>query len=312
MDAWSYVDGRWKSGDLPGAATHWFDLAGDDDAALGELAERFHLHPLSIEDCRSRLIHAPKIDDFGEYLFIVLQGVRPTPDGPTNEELDAFLGRDFLITYQDDRIPAVAGVNSVRDALLQGVGVRPGPDGILYEVTDRFVDSVLPQLRALGEELDTIEEQVLERQRQPQQREILRLRAEAGKIRRLLSPQMAVMQRLARDEFSQVAATNRVYFRDIYDHLVRIDLGLEGLREDAEVALSTYLSAFNNTVSEVMKVLAVVGALALPASVIASIFGTNFDDVPLLHEPWGFAAMIAIMAAVAGTMALYFRRRRWF
>lgn len=312
MDVWSLVEGHWKSGELPGAATYWFDLTAEDDAALGELAGRFHLHPLAIEDCRSRLGHAPKIDDFGDYLFIVLQGVRATADGPTAEELDAFLGHDFLITYQDDRMPTAAGVSSVQDALRQGVSVRPGPDGMLYEVTDRMVDGVLPQLRTLGEELDTIEEQVLERQREPQQREILRLRAEAGKIRRLLSPQMAVMQRLARDEFPQVAATNRVYFRDIYDHLVRIDLGLEGLREDAEVALSTYLSAFNNTVSEVMKVLAVVGALALPASVIAGIFGTNFDDLPLLHEPWGFAFMLAIMAAVAATMALYFRRRRWF
>jgi magnesium transporter len=311
MDTWSLVDGHWKSGELPGA-THWFDLSADDDAALGQLAERFHLHPLAIEDCRSRLIHAPKIDDFGDYLFIVVQGVRPAPDGPTNEELDAFLGRDFLITYQDERIPTAAGVNSVQDALHQGVGMRPGADGMLYEVADRLVDSVLPQLRTLGEQLDAIEEQVLEKQRGPQQREILRLRADAGKIRRLLSPQMAVMQRLGRDEFPQVAAANRVYFRDIYDHLVRIDLGLEGLREDAEVALSTYLSAFNNTVSEVMKVLAVVGTLALPASVIAGIFGTNFENVPLLHERWGFAFMIAIMGGVAGGMALYFRRRRWF
>lgn len=312
MDAWSLVDGQWKSGELPGAAAHWFDLTAEDDAALGELAGRFHLHPLAIEDCRSRLVHAPKIDDFGDHLFIVLQGVRPAPDGPSTEELDAFLGHDFLITYQDDRIPTAAGVNSVQDALREGVGVRPGADGMFYEVADRMVDSVLPQLRTLGEQLDTIEEQVLERQRGPQQHEILRLRADAGKIRRLLSPQLAVMQRLGRDEFAQVAATNRVYFRDIYDHLVRIDLGLEGLREDAEVALSTYLSAFNNTVSEVMKVLAVVGTLALPASVIASIFGTNFENVPLLHQRLGFAMMIAMMGGVAGTMALYFRRRHWF
>jgi len=93
---------------------------------------------------------------------------------------------------------------------------------------------------------------------------------------------------------------------------VRIDLGLEELREDAEVALSTYLSAFNNRISEVMKVLAVVGALALPASVIAGIFGTNFDNVPGLHSNWGFLAMIGSMTGLAVGMALYFRHRGWF
>jgi magnesium transporter len=93
---------------------------------------------------------------------------------------------------------------------------------------------------------------------------------------------------------------------------VRIDLALEGVREDAEVALSTYLSALNNRMSEVMKVLSVVSALALPAVVITGIFGTNFDNVPGLHSNWGFTLMVGSMLAIGGGLAMFFRRRRWW
>jgi hypothetical protein len=121
----------------------------------------------------------------------------------------------------------------------------------------------------------------------------------AGRVRRLLTPELAVVQRLSRGEFPQVSEHNRVYYRDIYDHLVRIDLALENLREDAEVVLSTYLAQVNNRMSEVMKVLSVVAAIALPATVISGIFGTNFDNVPA-STAMGFAVMMTAMVSLAG------------
>jgi len=116
----------------------------------------------------------------------------------------------------------------------------------------------------------------------------------------VIVPEQNLMLRLGRGEFVLVQPSNQVYYRDIYDHLVRVDMALEGLREDAEVALGTYMSALNNRMNEVMKVLAVVGALALPATVITGVFGTNFDDIPGLHSNWGFAAMMGAMAGIAG------------
>ncbi|MEX2080103.1 MAG: CorA family divalent cation transporter, partial [Dehalococcoidia bacterium] len=105
---------------------------------------------------------------------------------------------------------------------------------------------------------------------------------------------------------------NRPYFRDVYDHMVRVDSMLEEVREDAEVAINTYLGVWNNRLGEVMKVLSVVAALALPATVITGVFGTNFDDIPGLHSSWGFVAMLLGMAGVSVGMFLFFRRRRWF
>jgi magnesium transporter len=134
----------------------------------------------------------------------------------------------------------------------------------------------------------------------------------AGRIRRVLTPEIQVMMRFGRGEFAIVEEANRPYFRDVYDHLLRVDLALEGVREDTEVALSMHLSALNNRLSEVMKVLAIVSALALPGTVITGVFGTNFDNVPGLHSNWGFALMMASIVGVAAGMAVFFRRRGWF
>lgn len=310
MDVLSFVDGRWQPGESPAAQIRWYNLTGPGNGELQALGDRYGLHPLAIEDCISTLVHAPKIDEFAGYLFIVLQTLVPGDDGPEPEELDVFLGPDFLITYQDRPVPATAAMH---EALRNGIAARPGADGLLYEVADRAVDSILPQVHALAERLETLQDDVLlSPGAAGAHQAILAVRARAGQVRRLLTPQMAVTQRLSRGEFPQVAEPNRIYFRDIYDHLVRIDLALEGLREDAEVALGTYLSAINNRLSEVMKVLSVVSALALPAVVIAGIFGTNFDSVPGLHSNWGFATMLVAMATLAGGMALFFRRRGWF
>ncbi len=319
MQIWSSRDGVWHQGELEGADFAWFDITGRDDPALNDLAVRFQLHPLSVEDCHSELPHAPKIDDFGEHLFIVFHGVMDGAGGRETEELDVFLGQEFLITYQDRPIfvPGADGDQPVAEvvisALQNGIGVRPGPDGMLYELADRVVDAILPRVNALAEQLDAIHDEILASGHdRAQHRDILAVRARAGHIRRVLTPELAAIQRLSRGGFPEISEPNRIYFRDIYDHLVRADLALQGLREDTEVAISTYLSAINNRLSEVMKVLAVVSALLLPGTVITGVFGTNFDNVPGLHSGIGFTAMMSAMGAIAIGMGLYFKKKGWF
>jgi magnesium transporter len=312
MDIWSFDGGKWHEGEAEGAALRWFNLCGDDGVHLDHLGARFNLHPLAIEDCHSNQLHTPKVDDFGDYLFIIVLTLVEGGGGPEPDELDIFLGRDYLITYQD-RPAGPRALEAVSDAVRKGLSVRPGADGLCYEIADRLVDAILPEVNALSDRLDAIENEIVVSGRPREQHyEILELRARAGRIRRLLTPQLVVIQHLSRGETDLVAPANRMYYRDIFDHLVRADLALESLREDAEVALSTYLSQINNRLNEVMKVLAVVGALALPATVITGVFGTNFDNVPGLHDSWGFAIMMAGMLGLASGMAYYFKRRGWF
>ncbi len=311
MRTWTLVDGTWRPGEREGGP-RWYDLSGADRAELERLAARYGLHPLAIEDCLAPHLHTPKIDDFGNYHFIVVLAMKPGTVEPILEELDVFLGADFLLTYRDD--PAsVPEIEAVVRAIEQGQALRPGTDGLLYEILDRVVDSYLPRVALMSEQLDALADRILEgREDGGVSQRVLEMRRAAGAVRRAIAPLLAVVLRFGRGELALVQPANVIYFRDIYDHLLRADLALEELREDAEVALSTYLSSLNNRMNEVMKVLAVVGALALPATVITGIFGTNFDAIPGLHSNYGFGVMIGAMAAIAGTMAFIFHRRGWF
>ncbi|WP_165772441.1 magnesium transporter CorA family protein [Tepidiforma thermophila] len=311
MRTWTCIDGSWRPGELDGGP-RWYDLSGADRDDLLELASRYHLHPLAIEDCLSPYLHTPKIDDFGSYLFIVVLAMKPGTVEPILEELDIFLGPDFLITYRDD--PATAPeVDGVVHALEQGLAVRPGTDGLFYEVLDRVVDSFLPRVSSMSEQLDALADLIIEGDRNGGlSQRVLEMRRTAGSIRRTMAPLLSVVLRFGRGEFALVQPSNVIYFRDIYDHLLRVDLALEELRDDAEVALNTYLSTLNNKMNEVMKVLAVVAALALPATVITGIFGTNFEEIPGLRSNYGFGAMLLAIAGIAASMALFFRRRGWF
>jgi len=312
MRIWSCVDGLWREGDAEVPASRWYDLGGEDQDRLREFGERLSLHPLAIADCLSPYLHTPKLDDFGDYLFLVIATMSAAGSFPEPEELDFFLGRDILITYHD-RPDAPAAIIETVNALKNGVSVRPGVDGLMYEIVDRCVDDVIPRISAMSEELDAIEDGIVAGGGAGlNHRRVLELRSIAGRIRRILIPEQNVMLRFGRGELHLISSENHIYFRDVYDHLVRVDMALEELREDAEVALSTYLSALNNRMNEVMKVLAVVGALALPATVITGIFGTNFDDIPGLHSNWGFATMMGAMAGIMGSMAYIFHRRSWF
>src|SRR3970040_597309 len=102
METWSLVDGRWQPGEIAGASVLWFDVCGFENGDLDALGERFHLHPLAIEDCKSTMVHAPKIDEFSDHLFVVVHAVVP---GPEPEEIDIFLGQNFVITYRDRDLP---------------------------------------------------------------------------------------------------------------------------------------------------------------------------------------------------------------
>ncbi|MEX0784138.1 MAG: magnesium transporter CorA family protein [Dehalococcoidia bacterium] len=308
MRVWSLNGVIWKQGEDRGAEAWWFDVTGPH-GGLSELAKRFSLHPLAVEDCYSPLIHVPKIDDFGGHLFIVVQALSPGSTDDVFEELDVFLGPNFIITYTDHPL---AELDDTMLSLRKGITARPGVDGIFHAVFDRGVDSILPAVNALSDKIDALQEVVVLAPGAESHTAILEMRAHAGRLRRVLTPQMEVAMRLSRGEYAVIQQANLIYYRDIYDHLARVDLALEAVREDADVALSTFLSAINNRMNEVMKVLSVVSALALPAVVITGIFGTNFDNVPGLHSNWGFTIMMGSMLAIGGALALFFRRRGWF
>ena len=255
----------------------------------------------------------PKVDDFESYLFLIMHAVQ-MDDGLEElgtKELNVFLGPNYVVSsFLSETMSPVTNVwaRLNRDERL----VHHGADFLVHAIFDELVDEYLPLLDQMDEEVDLLEDQVLQMPRQRTLSRILLLKHRTLSIRRIIGPQREVMNRLSRDEFAQVDAHSRVYFRDIYDHLVRIQDLSESSRDLISDALSTYLSATSNRLNEIMKALTIVSTIFLPLSFVAGNYGMNFKFLPEINWPLGYPMVVLIYILIAGAMLSYFKRKGWF
>lgn len=276
------------------------------------LSDLFHFHPLAIEDCQSQGYQPPKVDDFGSYLFIVIHGigVDSSSGDLVLKELDCFLGRNYLVTsYQTLDMPPIEAMKKRfdRDERLHNRGM----DFLCHAILDRLVDEYMPILDEMDEELDKLEDMVLEHPRTEALQRVLSLKHNILTLRRVVSPEREVMNRLSRDDLPQISAPNRIYFRDVYDHLVRIHDLSESLRDVTSGTLDTYLSVTSNRLNEIMKALTVVSTIFLPLTFLAGIYGMNFRYMPELNWHWGYPMVWAICIGIVAGMLWFFRRHEW-
>lgn len=291
---------------------NWFDVPNPNSPQLDELARRFGLHELQIEDCRHRPQRA-KTEEHPNYIFSVLKRLlctTSTPDGEefdlTFRDVDVFLGRDFIITVHENDTDLIERVGKrTRESGQERV------DRALYLLVDSIVDEYQPVLDALADETSDIEAQVLEKPEPAMLRRIFRLKRKLIEFRRTVAGMREVVNAMMRREHGLLGDDLDPYFRDIYDHLVRtLDL-IESYRDLLTGSLDIYLSAVANRTNDVVKVLTVYGTVAIPLVVITGFFGMN------LHLPWAESRYGALFAA--GTMIVsvffvlwYFRRKGWF
>jgi magnesium transporter len=280
------------------------------------LREVFCFHPLAIDDALQES-HVPKVDDWGEYLYIVLHAVEFNSQngGELNTlELDVFLGDNYLVTHHDQKIPALETVwSSIRRDERH---VHGGPDHILYRLTDEVVASYMPVVEEIDEAIDRAEDQIFDRPTPGTLEQIFMLKRAALHLRRIIGPQREVLNKLARDDYRVIDARDRVYFRDVYDHLVRLHDITESIRDLVGGALDTYLSVINNRMNEIMKILTVITTLFMPLSFVASFFGMNyFQPVENSLRPWtgytSFVISMAIMLLIPVVMYFWMKRRGW-
>jgi magnesium transporter len=291
----------------------WVDLEQPTEAEIQTiLADTFRFHPLAIEDCLSDGYQAPKVDVFGEYLFIIVHALRPDfpLDHMDTTELNCFLGPNYLVT--SFRGQAMSPVQAVWDRLERDERpVERGADFLCYTVLDQLVDEYMPLLDLMDEEVDQLEDEVLVRPKPAVLERILSLKHSILTLRRIIAPQREVMNRLSRDDLPQIMDHHRIYYRDIYDHLVRIHDLSESIRDVVTGTLDTYLSATSNRLNEVMKALTIVSTIFLPLSFVAGVYGMNFDYLPELHWRYGYYLVWGVFILVVASMLWYFRRRGW-
>jgi magnesium transporter len=294
----------------------WVDFeanpAQEDEKILREI---FGFHPLAIEDALQES-NVPKLDDWGDYLYIVLHAVTlQKEDGidVLTQELDIFLGPNFIVTHHDGPIPALEHLRSILNRDLRYL--QKDVDQLMYRIADDVVASYMPVVEEIDELVDQAEDEIFDHPTPLMLERIFALKRASIQLRRIIGPQREVMNKLARDDFLQIDARDRIYFRDVYDHLVRLYDISESLRDLVSGTLDTYLSVINNRMNDIMKTLTVITSLFMPISFLTGFFGMNFFGPVVPLERWtsypAFLIALGIFIVVPVTMILMMRRRGW-
>lgn len=294
----------------------WVDFEGEPDAVTEPiLRECFGFHHLAVEDALKQA-HVAKIDDWGEYIYIVCHSMTFDFKRDTyleTEELDIFLGKNYLVTHHDTPVPAV-------EAALEACNrderhIKRGPDHLLYRLLDELVTGYMPIFDTIDEAVNEIEDLVFVNSNPQVVGRIFSLKRALLTMRRIVDPQREVLNKLARDTYTVIDPKDRVFFRDVYDHLVRLHDINESMRDLVSGSLDTYLSVVGNRMNEVMRTLTVITTMFMPISFIAGFFGMNFFAASDPQEIWmtngAFYLMLALMIISPLTMYLWIKARRW-
>jgi magnesium transporter len=289
----------------------WVDIAAPSVPESLLLSDTFGFHPLAVESAMSQL-EFPKIEPYEGYLYIVLHGLDYTKgdEGIATHDVDFFVGSRFLVTVHDGHSRSVAEIreNCLRNPHVLG----DGPMALFHRIVDRMVDRYLPEVDELEEWLREIEEAVFAKPTGGLIRDILELKRDVSALRRIAIPQRDVIGRLARREFGVITAELAFRFRDVYDHIVRLNDEAMMLQDRITGILEAHLSSVNNRLNEVMKVLTVVATIFMPLTLLSGIWGMN---IPLPRFPGGeevqFWWIVGFMVTVILVMLSLFRRNRW-
>jgi magnesium transporter len=224
-------------------------------------------------------------------------------------ELAIFLGPHFVVSNHNFPLYSVEAIkqrveNDARP-------MRRGADFLTYALIDVLIDNVLPTVDKMGEVADDIEEEVIRNPQQTLLEAILKLKRSTVRVHRVMAPQREVLNRLSRGDFPMIREEVRIFYRDVYDHLVRIEDLNQAIRDTADNILATYLSSVANRQNETMRVLSIVATIMLPLTLVAGIYGMNFEYMPELRWPWGYFAVLGFIAFVIIGALWWFWARGW-
>jgi len=298
---------------LPGGPTvTWINVSGISQVGnLEKLGECFKLHPLVLEDILN-IDQRPKVEDYGDYLFIVLKKIdQDQKNGEiAADQISLILGANYLLSFQEGDGEVFAPIRE-RLTAAKGRLRQAGADYLAYALIDLIVDHYFVVLEKFGERLEFLEDEVV-RQPAPQTlQEVHRFKNDMILLRKSMWPLREVVSRLERRESPLIKEPTGLYFKDVFDHtIVAIDT-VETYRDILSGMLDIYLSSVSNRLNEVMKVLTVIATIFMPLTFLAGLYGMNFKFMPELEWRYGYFAVLILMAGVGVSMLFYFRKRRW-
>ena len=295
----------------------WVDLQGETDAhvqvAKDVLLNIFKFHPLTVEDCLETR-NQPKVEAFPDYFYMIVHGVRPEETSSANfttKELDIYLGKNYVVTFHVERFSSIKKVKS--QLRTTTFACQRGAAYLLHQILDQLVDLYMPVVDDFDNSINFLEDRVFQMKRNNTAvlSEIMDLRRSVARLKRISSRQLDVLYRISHGEFDLIPEPVLPFYRDVHDHLLRISDLADSYKDLVGGLFEIHFSVTANKTNDVMKVLAVFSAIMLPLTLIAGVYGMNFDNMPELHSRYGYFGALATMAIIGGGLLIYFWRKGW-
>ena len=296
-----------------GTGTLWVDINTASSERHALLGSVFGFHPLSIEDTESTEGRV-KFEEYPEYALTVVRGVRFTPETEDRYDIETFnlwcfLGRNFLVTVHGVHAP---GVESAFERLSRSTEtLERGPSRLLHQVLDATVDAYFPIIDQLDEFVDGLEERVFVHFEQEALRDIFAVKRLVLQLRRHMAPMREVFNVMQSRPSRLIPPDAQLYFRDVYDHVIRLNESLDSYRDLLSSTLDSYLMQVSNRLGMVTKSLAVVATMSVPFVVVSGMWGMNLSDIPLAQYPHGFWVMLSLQLGLGAGLLWLLRKRGW-
>ena len=293
--------------------TTWINVDGSHDpTVLTHAGELFHIHPLAVEDI-GNTEQRPKAEEYDGQIFVVVKMLSYDDQHKEvlSEQVSIVLMPHLIITFQEHPGDVF---DPVRDRIRNNKGRvrRMGADYLAYALLDVIVDNYFSILEVLGERLEDIEDEITENPDRASIIDLQHLKKELIYLRKSIWPLRELTAVLEKRESGLIAKTTLIYLRDVYDHTIELIDTLESLRDISSSLVDIYLSSISNRQNVVMKTLTLIATIFMPLTFIAGLYGMNFKNMPELRFPWGYPAVVGLMAAIAIGMLIYFKKSGWF
>ena len=290
----------------------WVAIKEPGPAELDEMEKEFGLHPLAVEDARHGH-QRPKIEEYGDQIFCVLRTMEMRGDELHCGEVDIFVGRNFVLSVRQDTEPGFAAVRERAES--EPELLRKGSGFVFYALMDNIVDRYFPIVDRLEVELEQIEERIFEGEPGDAARAnikaLYQLRHKGMTVRHAVEPLIEAIHKLYGGRVPPPCASIQEFFRDVYDHLLRVSTQLDGLRDMVTTAMNVNISMISLAENAVTKRLAAYGALLAVPTMLVGIWGMNFKHMPELEWTYGYPLSLAIMVIVDALLWRRFRRIGW-
>ncbi|MFA6320304.1 MAG: magnesium/cobalt transporter CorA [Candidatus Omnitrophota bacterium] len=290
----------------------WLDICDLEDTDIDLLTNIFNLHPLTVEDFIMPNVRS-KAEQFPDYIFFVIFAPEKQNGKERNNagvvELDCCLGKNFVITFHNQQIESL-GVCKDR-AKRQSPTMMHGADMLFYSILDACIDAYTPVISEFDNLVDVMSDELFKHPTQETLKKIYYLKSDIIYLRRIIGPQADMIGLLTRGENKFIASSNVIYYRNIYDNLLRLNDTIGALREVITGALEAYTSIVSNRLNEIMKTLTIITTIMMPLTLIASIYGMNFKYMPEIESRFGYPAVLVTMGVATASMLVYFKRRKW-